>query len=312
MARESKLYKFRLAMRNGKFRFGFGLLLFFIIFAIVGPLFTPFAGDGLYYEKLPNSNMEVATYSTKTLPPMSRETLITYLGKHVDVLHILGTDKLGKDVYAQLVYGLRTSLWVAVLAAIIGTILGITIGFVAGYKGGLTDELLMMFVNIMLVIPSIVLLILVAAYLEARSPEIQALIIGLTGWPWVARAVRSQTLSLKNREFVNLARLAGLGDLRIIFEEIMPNMISYIFMVGILQFSGAILASATLDFIGLGPTTAGSLGTILQKAIAHNALQFGWWWWFIPPGLIITLIITALFFINLGMEEVFNPRLRRE
>lgn len=312
MARESKLYKFRLAMRNNKFRFGFGLLLFFIIFAIIGPLFTPFAGDGLYYEKLPNSNMKVATYSTKTLPPMSRETLVTYLGNHVDVLHILGTDKLGKDVYAQLVYGLRTSLWIATLAAIIGTILGITIGFVAGYKGGLTDELLMMFVNIMLVIPSIVLLILVAAYLEARSPEIQALIIGLTGWPWVARAVRSQTLSLKNREFVNLARLAGLGDLRIIFEEIMPNMISYIFMVGILQFSGAILSSATLDFIGLGPTTAVSLGTILQKAIAHNALQFGWWWWFIPPGLIITLIITALFFINLGMEEVFNPRLRRE
>ncbi|ASJ05581.1 ABC transporter permease [Thermococcus barossii] len=312
MVRESRLYKFKLAMKNNKFRFGFGVLLFFVVFAIVGPLFTSFASDGLYYETIPGTNITVATYSTKTLPPMTREVLTTYTGRQVEVLHILGTDKLGKDLYALLVYGLRTSLWIALLAAVIGTVLGITIGFIAGYKGGLTDELLMMFVNIMLVIPSIVLLILVAAYLEARSPEVQAVIIGLTGWPWVARAVRSQTLSLKNREFVNLARIVGLSDLRIIFEEIMPNMISYIFMVGILQFSGAILASATLDFIGLGPTTAVSLGTILQKAIAHNALQFGWWWWFIPPGLIITLIITALFFINLGMEEVFNPRLRRE
>ncbi|AFK22155.1 ABC transporter permease [Pyrococcus sp. ST04] len=300
----------KLAFKNNKFKFGFGMLVFFILFGLIGPLFTPFASDGLYYEQV--GKIKLASYSTKTLPPMTRENITTYTGKTVEVLHILGTDKEGRDVYTEIVYGLRTSLWIAFLAAIIGTTLGITIGFISGYKGGIVDELLMMFVNIMLVIPSIVLLILVAAYLEARSPAVQALIIGLTNWPWVARSVRAQTLSLKNREFVNLARIVGLSDLRIIFEEIMPNMVSYIFMVGILQISGAILASATLDFIGLGPTTMISLGTILQKAIMHNALQFGWWWWFIPPGLIITLIITALFFINLGMEEVFNPRLRRE
>ncbi|CAB50444.1 ABC transporter permease [Pyrococcus abyssi] len=301
----------RLAFRNNKFKFGIGLISFFVLFAIIGPLFTPFASDGLYYEKV--GKIELPAYSSKTLPPMTRENItIMYTGKTIEVLHILGTDKEGKDLYAELVYGLRTSLWIAVLAAIIGTTLGITIGLVSGYKGGIVDELLMMFVNIMLVIPSIVLLILVAAFLEARSPEVQALIIGLTNWPWVARSVRAQTLSLKNREFVNLSKIVGLSDLRIIFEEIMPNMISYIFMAGILQVSGAILASATLDFIGLGPTTVVSLGVILQKAIMHNALQFGWWWWFIPPGLIITLIITALFFVNLGMEEVFNPRLRGE
>ena len=300
----------RIAFRNGKFQFGFGLLTFFVIFALIGPLFSPFHWDGLYYEKV--GKVELASYGGKTLPPMTREVITTYTGKEVEVLHILGTNIHGQDLYARLVYGLRTSLWIAFLAAVIGTLVGVTVGFVAGYKGGWTDETLMMLTNIMLVIPSIVLLILVAAYLSARTPGIQALIIGLTGWPWVARAVRSQTLSLKNREFVNLARLAGLGDLRIIFGEIMPNMISYIFMAAILQFSGAILASATLDFIGLGPTTMVSLGNILQKAIAYNALQFGWWWWFIPPGLIITLIITALFFINIGMEEVFNPRLRRD
>ncbi|MDK2869290.1 MULTISPECIES: ABC transporter permease [Pyrococcus] len=300
----------KLAFKNNKFKFGFGVLMAFIIFGLIGPLFTSFASDGLYYEQV--GKIKIASYSTKTLPPMTRENITTYTGKSVEVLHILGTDKEGKDLYAQLVYGLRTSLWIAFLAAIIGTLMGITIGFVSGYKGGLVDEILMMFVNIMLVIPSIVLLILVAAYLEARSPEIQALIIGLTNWPWVARSVRAQTLSLKNREFVHLSKIMGLGDLRIIMEDILPNMISYIFMAGILQVSGAILASATLDFIGLGPTTMVSLGVILQKAIMHNALQFGWWWWFIPPGLFITLIITALFFVNLGLEEVFNPRLRRE
>ncbi|MBP1911629.1 ABC transporter permease [Thermococcus stetteri] len=311
MPSRSKLDTVKIAFRNNKFRFGFGLLMFFIIFSLVGGIFTPFSGDGLYYEQIPNTTVKIATYSQKTLPPMSEETLITYLGREIKVRHILGTDAFGKDVYAQLVQGLRTSLWVAFLAAIIGTILGITIGFAAGYRGGWVDEGLMMFVNIMLVIPSIILLILVAAYLSARSPEVQALIIGITNWPWVARAVRAQALSLKNREFVALAKIAGMRDLAIIFGEIMPNMVSYVFMAGILQFSGAILASATLDFIGLGPTTTVSLGTILQKAIAYNALQFGSWWWFIPPGLIITLIITALFFVNLGMEEVFNPRLRR-
>ncbi|BAD85947.1 ABC-type dipeptide/oligopeptide transport system, permease component [Thermococcus kodakarensis KOD1] len=311
MARRGRLDTVKIAFRNKKFVFGFSVLMFFIVFSLIGGLFTPFSGDGLYYERVPNTSIKVATYSTKVLPPMSNETLITYLGNRVEVTHLLGTDALGKDVYAQLVTGLRTSLWVAFLAAIIGTILGITIGFIAGYKGGWVDETLMMFTNIMLVIPSIVLLVLIAAYLSARSPEVQALIIGITGWPWVARAVRAQTLSLKEREFVSLAKLSAQGDLRIIFGEIMPNMVSYVFMAGILQFSGAILASATLDFIGLGPTTTVSLGTILQKAIAYNALQFGQWWWFIPPGLIITLIITALFFINLGMEEVFNPRLRR-
>ncbi len=300
----------RIAFRNRKFQFGFGLLMFFVIFALIGPLFTPFAWNGLYYEKV--GGVPIASYGSKTLPPMSHEIITTYTGKEVRVLHILGTNINGQDLYARLVYGLRTSLWIALLAALIGTTLGITIGLVAGYKGGWVDELLMMFTNIMLVIPSIVLLILVAAYLSARTPGIQALIIGLTGWPWVARAVRSQTLSLKSREFVHLAKLAGVGDLKIVFTEVMPNMVSYIFMAGILQFSGAILASATLDFIGLGPTTMVSLGNILQRAIAYNALQFSWWWWFIPPGLIITLIITALFFINIGLEEVFNPRLRRE
>jgi len=309
MARRSRFEVIKIAFRNRKFQFGFGLLAFFVIFALIGPLFTPFAWNGLYYEKV--GGIDIGAYGGKTLPPMSHDVIMTYTGRKIEVLHILGTNINGQDLYARLVYGLRTSLWIAFLAALIGTFLGITIGLVAGYKGGWVDELLMMFTNIMLVIPSIVLLILVAAYLSARTPGIQALIIGLTGWPWVARAVRSQTLSLKNREFVNLARLAGLGDLRIIFGEIMPNMISYIFMAAILQFSGAILASATLDFIGLGPTTMVSLGNILQRAIAYNALQFGWWWWFIPPGLIITLIITALFFINIGMEEVFNPRLRR-
>ncbi|AAL80483.1 ABC transporter permease [Pyrococcus furiosus DSM 3638] len=300
----------KLAFKNNKFKFGFGILVAFIIFGLIGPLFTPFANDGLYYEQV--GRIKIASYSTKTLPPMTRENITTYTGKSIEVLHILGTDKEGKDLYTQLVYGLRTSLWIAFLAAIIGTLMGITIGFVSGYKGGIVDEILMMLVNIMLVIPSIVLLILVAAYLEARSPEIQAIIIGLTNWPWVARSVRAQTLSLKNREFVYLSKIMGLEDLRIIIEDILPNMISYIFMAGILQVSGAVLASATLDFIGLGPTTMVSLGVILQKAIMHNALQFGWWWWFIPPGLFITLIITALFFVNLGLEEVFNPRLRRE
>ncbi len=169
----------RIAFRNRKFQFGFGLLTFFVVLAIVGPLFTPFAWDGLYYEKV--QGISIASYGEKTLPPMSHEIITTYTGKKFEVVHILGTNINGQDLYARLVYGLRTSLWIAFLATVIGTLVGVTVGFVAGYKGGWTDETLMMLTNIMLVIPSIVLLILVAAYLSARTPGIQALIIGLTG-----------------------------------------------------------------------------------------------------------------------------------
>jgi len=224
--------------------------------------------------------------------------------------HWLGTTTFGQDVFTQLVYGIRSSFFVGLVGGGIATIIGLVIGFLAGYEGGWIDELLMMLTNILLVIPTLALLIIVAAYLPYRGVFIQSIIIGLTAWPWTARAVRSQTLSLRTREFVNLARISGRSHMKIIMYEVLPNMMSYVFMVFILQFGGAILAAVGLDFIGLGPSRGISIGLMLQNAVLWNAIQLGMWWWAIPPGLVITLVVGALYFMNVGLDEVFNPRLR--
>ena len=186
-----------------------------------------------------------------------------------------------------------------------------TIGFVAGYKGGAVDEVLSMFTNVVLVIPTLALLLVVTAYLQARGLFVEAFFIGLTSWPWAARAIRSQTFSLNNREFVDLARISGVSSWRVIFREIAPNMSSYLFMTFILLFGGAILIAASLDFIGLGPTEGVSLGLMMYNAVAWSALQLGMWWWFIPPGVGITAIVAALYVMNVGLDEIFNPKLRK-
>jgi len=300
----------RIALRNRKFIIGISIVSFFATLAIIGPILTPFNNLGEYPVKLPNG-IVIPKLSPPNLRPGSVNNITTPNGV-ITVKHWLGTDSFGRDILAQLLYGLRSSMIVGLLAGSIATLIGILIGFLAGYKGGWTDELLMMFTNIMLVIPTLALLIIIAAYLPYRGIGIESLIIGFTAWPWTARAVRAQTLSLKNREFVHLAKLAGLSDFKIIFTEVMPNMMSYTFMIFILQFGGSILAAVGLDFIGLGPTKGTSLGIMLQQAVLWNAINLGYWWWAIPPGLVIAILITGLYFINIGLEEVFNPRLRRE
>ncbi|MBU0935380.1 MAG: ABC transporter permease [Spirochaetes bacterium] len=271
------------ALRNRKLRIGLAIIAFFMLVMLAGPLFARWEAReraGLYPSAPPNST------------------------------NWMGTTKMKEDIFSQFIFGTQSTFLIGFLAGCIGTTIGLSIGFFAGYVGGWFDELLMMLTNILLVIPSIALLIILAAYLPYRGVQIQSVIIGCTAWPWVARAVRSQTLSLKQRGFVSLARISGVSPLRIIFEDIAPNMLSYVVMVFILQFGGAILYAVALDFIGLGPTRGISLGLMMQEAFQNNALQVGYWWWFIPSGLSITLIVSGLFFLNTGLDEVFNPKLR--
>jgi peptide/nickel transport system permease protein len=152
--------------------------------------------------------------------------------------------------------------------------------------------------------------VVIAAFLSARGVLVEAVFIGMTSWPWAARAIRAQTFSLRSREFVDLARLSGLRSWKIMFQEIAPNMGSYLFMTFILLFGGAVLIAATLDFIGLGPTDGISLGLMMNMAVLWSALQLGMWWWFIPPGLAITAIVGSLYVMNVGLDEIFNPKLR--
>lgn len=189
-------------------------------------------------------------------------------------------------------------------------LLGVVIGFTAGYRGGLVDEVLNVLTNIVLVIPTFAILLIIAAYLQVRGIFVEAIFIGFTAWPWTARAVRAQTFSLRSREYIDLAKLSGMKSSKIIFKEIAPNMMSYLVMAFVLQFGGAILTAATLDFIGLGPTTGISLGLMMQNSVLWGALPLGQWWWFVPPGLAITAIVGAMYIMNVGLDEVFNPKLR--
>jgi peptide/nickel transport system permease protein len=271
------------SLRNRKLQVGLAIVLLFLVVSVIGPMFA---------RNAPFAYVNPAGAE----PPSSK--------------YWFGTTFFGQDVFAQFVHGLRATFLVGLLGGGIGTLIGVTIGFTAGYRGGMVDESLNMITNIILVIPVLAVLLIIAAYLEVRTILMECIIIGFTAWPWTARAIRAQTFSLRTREFVDLAKMSGMKSFKIIFTEIAPNMMSYLVMAFILQFGGAILNAATLDFIGLGPTGAISLGLMMQYAVLWGALQLGSWWWFIPPGLAITAIVGALYTMNVGLDEVFNPKLR--
>ena len=271
------------AFRNNKLRVGLFVVLVFLALALIGPLLVK--NDPFAYVNPMGAQ-----------PPSSK--------------YWLGTTFFGQDVFAQFALGLRATFLVGIIGGGFATFIGVLIGFTAGYSGGIVDELLNILTNIVLVIPTLAVLLIIAAYLEVRSIFTECIFIGFTAWPWAARAIRAQTFSLRTREFVDLARLSGMKPFKIIFKEIAPNMMSYLVMTFILQFGGAILIAAMLDFIGLGPTNAISLGLMMQYAVLWGALLLGTWWWFIPPGLAITTIVGALYIVDVGLDEVFNPKLR--
>jgi peptide/nickel transport system permease protein len=223
----------------------------------------------------------------------------------------LGTDNFGRDVFAQLMHGTRTSLSIGLIAGTTAILIGVLIGTVAGYVGGMTEEILMAITNIVITIPGIVILILLSIAFQQRSVIIMGIIIGVVGWPWTARAVRAQTSSLRTREHVDIARLSGTGTLGLIIGEIIPYMLSYVVMAFILQLSSAILAEAALSMLGLGIDRGISLGVMLQWALLWESVRTGAWWAFVPPTFLLTIIAFSLLLLQSSVDEIFNPRLRR-
>lgn len=222
----------------------------------------------------------------------------------------LGTDNFGRDVILELAYGMRTSLYVGVVAGLTATLIGLTLGLIAGFKGGLTDNIINTITNMFIVIPPFIVLILISVSLQTRSVGVMAFVIGVTAWPWTARAVRAQTSSLRVRDHVNIARISGYGLPRLIIQSVLPYIASYVFMAFILQMASAILAEASLSMLGLGPNNTISLGLMLNWAMLFEGPMKGAWWSFVPVALIIGLITFALKLMNSGMDQVFNPKIR--
>ncbi len=267
---------------NVKLIVSLSLLLFVVLVGILGPLF----------------------YRVNPLSVVGRP------GSPPSEKHPLGTDARGRDVLAQLLLSTRTSVFIGTIAACISLAIGVLVGVTAGYKGGILDDVLMLITNIMLTLPPILLLLLVAVFIAVRSRAVVAVLIGLTSWPWVARAVRAQIMSLKERQFVLLTKMAGFNSLRIVLGDLLPNMYSYIVMAFVLLMSGAILAEAGISMIGVGLTEGTSLGVMLFWAQSFEAVRRGLYWWFVPPGVLLVCLTSSLLLLSTALDEYFNPRLR--
>lgn len=224
--------------------------------------------------------------------------------------HLLGTTRLGKDVFSQMLYGARTSLTVGFIAGIAATVIGLIVGIASGYFGGRIDEVLTFFVNVVLVMPALPLIIVFAAYVDKASPAVIGIVLAVTGWGWSARVIRTQTLSLRQRDFVLAAELLGEHKWRIILMEIFPNMFSFVVGGFVLATIYALIAEAGLEFIGLGNPASVTWGTMLFWAQKNAALITGAWWEVWPPCIAIMVTAAALVLINFSVDELTSPQLR--
>ena len=223
---------------------------------------------------------------------------------------LLGSTRSGKDVFSQVLHGGKISLLVAFSAAMITTVIAVAVGISAGYFGGRVDEILMSFTNIVLVFPQLPLLIIIAAFVGQVGPLVIALIIGLTSWAWGARVIRSQTMAIRNKEFIIAAEVMGESKLRIMFMEILPNLISIVVGGAIGTCIYALMAEAGLEFLGLGDPTIITWGTMLFWAQSNSAFIVGAWWDMVVPGTAIAIFGGGLALLNMSIDQLSNPKLK--
>ncbi len=224
--------------------------------------------------------------------------------------HPLGTDGLGRDMFAVMVIGIPNTFKIGFLAGAVGVFIGAVIGLFAGYYKGYADTIFSSFADVMLVIPSLAILITVSAYVRVVTVEIMAMIVGLLSWPLPARLIRAQTLSLRERLFVEVARLSGQNDFEIIVFQILPNLTAYLAASFVGAVSGGILASVGLEVLGLGPQNIPTIGRTLFYAFNYSALFKGMWWWWGPPVVTLATIFTGLFQMSISLDKYANPRLQ--
>jgi peptide/nickel transport system permease protein len=224
--------------------------------------------------------------------------------------HFFGTTGTGQDVFAQTVWGGRATLSIGIVVGLLTTLLGIVVGLTAGYFGGTVDEILSLGTNVFLIVPSLPLLVVLAAFLGSGHPAYFILVLTVTGWAWPARVMRAQALSLRTKDFVAAAKVGGESGSRILFAEILPNMLSIVVASFLGSTIFAIGAMAALEFLGLGNPSAVTWGTNLYWAANNAGLLTGAWWTFVPAGACIALVAFAFALVNYAIDEITNPRLR--
>lgn len=267
---------------------GLVILALMVLLAIISPVIVSAIGGGI-------DPIEMAAYEKWLVPSPD---------------HLLGTDQFGRDVLAMVVGAMSVSLQIGAIAGVISTVVGVVVAFVAGYKGGWIDNVLSTFTGILLVIPTFPLLIALSAYAKNVSLFQVGVMISIFSWPFAAKTIRSQVLSLRSRPYVDLARVSKARDLEIITTELLPNLLPFIGVGFASSALGAIFGLVGLEVIGLGPGGVIDLGQIIFNAINTGALTLGAWPMFVVPIVLLTLLFAALNMINIGLEEVYNPRLR--
>lgn len=274
----------RIFTMNRKASIGISIVILFLLVGLIGPLFL-------------RSDPSALSNDVLEAPGAA---------------HWLGTTLTGQDIFSQLIAGTRVSILWGFATGLFVTLLSVVVGLIAGYVGGIVDDVLTLLINIFLVLPGFPLAVVMAAYVPMKGPLTVALVIAMTSWAYQARVLRAQTLSMRNRDFVESARSNGESIWRIIFFEIFPNEIAIVAAGFVGTAIYVILAAAGLEFLGLGDVTVIDWGTMFYWAQNSDALLQGAWWWFVAPGACVALLGAGLALINFGIDEVANPKLRAE
>ncbi len=264
---------------NKKARLGIYVFIVFIAMALYGRFFTPYS-------------------------PFS-DHFASYLQPSIS--HLLGTDYGGHDVFSQFMYGTGVSLWVGAMVALITVFIGTLVGLISGYYSGIVDNLLMRVVDILLILPTFPLLVILSTYFKPTVTS-TIFILGILGWPFMSRVIRSQTLTIRERPFIKAAILSGMPGYKIVFSQILKFVLPLIIINAIYAFVGAIVAQAGLAFFGLGDLASVNWGTMLYYAQNQNAVIYNAWWWIIPPGVSIAVLGIAANILGSGINEVFGKR----
>ncbi|MEY9927572.1 peptide/nickel transport system permease protein [Catenulispora sp. GP43] len=274
--------KFRFRMPSVKVSIGLGMLLVFTFVALFGASLAPF-------DPSKRSNDILQSPSAK---------------------HLFGTTHLGQDIFSQILVGTRSVMFVGFFAGILATAIAVLVGVTSGYLSGFWGDSVSTLSNVFIVIPALPLIVIVTNVIPNSGDWAIALVIGCTSWAWGARLLRAQTLSLRNRDFVQAAKANGESTWRIVVAEILPNLTAIIAssFIGTVMF--AVMTEIALAYVGVSGISEWNWGEVLFWAQGQQALAIGAWWWFVPAGLCIALLGTALALVNFGIDEIVNPRLR--